>query len=73
MTRRRRIAHLRPSATFAGWLTKHPRAVVYALVVSAAAIRGVYWFELNGTPLLEAHQITQTDMHYYDGWGRAIA
>jgi tetratricopeptide (TPR) repeat protein len=43
------------------------------LVVGSLTSRIVYFTELNASPLIELHRWDQSDMHYYDGWGRQIA
>lgn len=44
-----------------------------SLVFLSMLLRGVYFVELNRGPFIALHHWDQTDMHYFDGWGRAIA
>jgi tetratricopeptide (TPR) repeat protein len=42
-------------------------------VVASISVRSVYFLQLNAGPAIELHRWDQTDMHYYDAWGRQIA
>jgi hypothetical protein len=55
------------------WLTGHRRSVVTALVCLSIALRAVYFLQLNASPCIDLHRWDQTDMHYFDTWGKAIA
>lgn len=55
------------------WLAAHHRAVLLAVVVGSALLRIAFWLELRDTPIVRAHQWTQTDMHFFDAWAKAIA
>jgi tetratricopeptide (TPR) repeat protein len=71
-------APLTPTGTAASnsvdaWLARYSRWVLLILVVASICVRGVYFLQLNSGPGIELHRWDQTDMHYYDGWGRQIA
>jgi 4-amino-4-deoxy-L-arabinose transferase-like glycosyltransferase len=54
-------------------LIRHRHAVLALLIVASIATRLIYFLQLNDTPFIQMQQWRQTDMHYYDGWGRGIA
>jgi tetratricopeptide (TPR) repeat protein len=55
------------------WLTRHSRWVLLLLVTASVFVRGTYFLQLNAGPGIDLHRWDQTDMHYYDAWGRQIA
>jgi hypothetical protein len=55
------------------WLGRHARGVLLAVVTAAVVLRLVYFFQLDSGPCLELHRLEQTDMHYYEDWGRRVA
>lgn len=75
MKRRRRTARSpsSPSSSIEAWLNRHFVAVLLALVAASVAVRGGYFLQLNAGPGIELHRWDQTDMYYYDAWGRQIA
>lgn len=55
------------------WLSANRRRGVVVLIVLAAAIRLVYFSQLNAGPLVWQHRWDQTDMAFFDTWARDIA
>jgi hypothetical protein len=55
------------------WLAARRTAVLVAIVAASAALRIVYFVQLDGGPLVRQHLWDQTDMSYYDAWARDIA
>lgn len=53
-------------------MTRRTRTLLVC-VLSALVLRVVYGLEMRGDALLSLDRLDQTDMAYYDGWGRAIA
>lgn len=49
------------------------RWILLAIVLLAVVARVLYFVQLSGGPCIEQHRWAQTDMHYFHGWGRAIA
>jgi hypothetical protein len=47
--------------------------VLVSLALVAATVRWAVHDELAAGPCLHLHRWTQSDMHYFDAWGRAIA
>ncbi len=86
MSRRRRAgfqrsgvhASLTPTGTavsisIEAWLARHSGWVLLILVAASVCVRSTYFLQLNSGPGIELHRWDQTDMHYYDAWGRQIA
>lgn len=44
-----------------------------AIVAVAILVRTIYFCQLEGSPCFRQYEWAQTDMHYFDAWGRAIA
>jgi 4-amino-4-deoxy-L-arabinose transferase-like glycosyltransferase len=55
------------------WLGRHRHWVLTALVVCSVALRAICFLQLNASPCIDLHRWDQTDMHYFDAWGKAIA
>jgi tetratricopeptide (TPR) repeat protein len=55
------------------WLARRRPLVVVLVVLIAAIVRAVYFIQLNASPLVGMQQWDQTDMHYYEAWGRTVA
>jgi len=55
------------------WLSTNRRRVLIGLLVIAAAIRLVYFVQLNAGPLVWQHRWDQSDMAFFDTWARDIA
>jgi 4-amino-4-deoxy-L-arabinose transferase-like glycosyltransferase len=55
------------------WLRRHRSTVLAIIVITSIVTRTIYFFQLDGTPFARMHEWRQTDMHYYDGWGKQIA
>lgn len=55
------------------WLKDRRRGVLAVLVGAALLLRIAAWVELRDTPCVHAAEWTQTDMHFFDEWARAIA
>lgn len=55
------------------WLAARHRMLLVALVLGSALLRVAYWLELRDGPMVLAHLRTQSDMHFFDAWARAIA
>ena len=55
------------------WLARHSGWVLLILVAASICVRSTYFLQLNSGPGIELHRWDQTDMHYYDAWGRQIA
>lgn len=70
---RRSSLHQSPLDWLEAWLARSRPIVWVILLVGSAGIRIVYFAQLNATPLVESEHSTQSDMHYYDDWGRQIA
>ena len=75
MKRRRDRRPPSPGPTFIlePWLTRHRRWILLVIVAASLAIRGVYVRQLVSDPSLDLHRWDQSDMHYFDAWGRQIA
>lgn len=61
--------------TFAieAWLTRHWQWMLLVLVAASLGVRSVYFLQLKADPAIDLHRWTQSDMNYYDAWGRQIA
>ncbi|HEY6356779.1 MAG TPA: glycosyltransferase family 39 protein, partial [Vicinamibacterales bacterium] len=55
------------------WLGARQRGVLLAIVIASIGIRIAALVQITGSSLADLQQWDQTDMHYYDGWARAIA
>ena len=55
------------------WLARHSGWILLILVAASVCVRSTYFLQLNSGPGIELHRWDQTDMHYYDTWGRQIA
>ena len=62
-----------PLARAEAWLESRRAGVLVLLVVAAFAFRLVYFVELTSGPLSAWHTWDQSDLHFFDQWGRAIA
>jgi hypothetical protein len=49
------------------------RLILLLLVAGSYALRAGTYIQLSGGPFLQLHRWQQTDMNYYDAWGRAVA
>jgi 4-amino-4-deoxy-L-arabinose transferase-like glycosyltransferase len=54
-------------------LSRLRHVIPLLLIAASIATRLVYFLQLTDTPFIQMQQWRQTDMHYYDGWGRDIA
>lgn len=75
MKRRRRTARSPSSPVFSieAWLNRHSVAILLVLAAASVAVRGVYFRQLTAGPGIDLHRWNQTDMYYYEAWGRQIA
>jgi 4-amino-4-deoxy-L-arabinose transferase-like glycosyltransferase len=55
------------------WLKERRRFILAVLAAASIAIRLLTWAQLSDTPCVHAHEWSQTDMHFFDEWARAIA
>jgi 4-amino-4-deoxy-L-arabinose transferase-like glycosyltransferase len=55
------------------WLAGRRALVLLALLSLAALVRFAYFVELSDSPYLRQHVWDQTDMHFFDEWGRRLA
>lgn len=56
-----------------GWLGAHRRGVLLALTLAAVLVRVVYMVQLTHSPCIRQHLWAETDMNFFDVWGRRIA
>ena len=61
------------SISVEAWLARHSGWVLLILVAASVCVRSTYFLQLNSGPGIELHRWDQTDMYYYDAWGRQIA
>ncbi len=61
------------SFSLEAWLARHSGWVLLILVAASVCVRSTYFLQLNSDPGIDLHRWDQTDMHYYDAWGRQIA
>jgi tetratricopeptide (TPR) repeat protein len=66
-SREKQTEHLRR------WLAAHRQAVLVAVVCASAAVRIVYFVQLNATPYVFQHRWEETDMSFFDRWARRIS
>jgi Flp pilus assembly protein TadD/4-amino-4-deoxy-L-arabinose transferase-like glycosyltransferase len=59
--------------TVEGWLSRRWVWMMAALLAASASVRIAYFLQLNGDPAIELHKFVQSDMNYFDAWGRKIA
>lgn len=52
---------------------RRTRAVIGILLICAAALRIAAFRQLDRTPLLRMDRWAQSDMHYFEAWGREIS
>ncbi|HTF57080.1 MAG TPA: glycosyltransferase family 39 protein, partial [Planctomycetota bacterium] len=55
------------------WLAARRHGVVILLAAAAILFRVAYFIELNGGPCSAWHCWDQSDLHFFDQWGRQIA
>ena len=55
------------------WLSRRWVWIIAALLAASAGVRTAYFSQLNGDPAIELHRFVQSDMNYFDAWGRKIA
>jgi len=55
------------------WLSRRWVWIMAALLAASASVRTAYFARLNGDPAVELHRFVQSDMNYFDAWGRTIA
>ena len=59
--------------TFERWLINHQRLVLVIILLSSVFLRFGYFVELNQSPCLRQHLWNETDMNFFDLWGKDIA
>ncbi len=62
-----------PSTYVEAWLRQRRWLVLAIVVAVSVAFRVAAFSQLGSGPFLSLERWTETDMHYYDAWGRAIA
>ncbi|HUK34479.1 MAG TPA: tetratricopeptide repeat protein [Vicinamibacterales bacterium] len=60
-------------ASVEAWLNRRWVWVMAVLLLASAGVRIGYFSQLNGDPAIELHRFLQSDMNYFDAWGRTIA
>jgi len=55
------------------WWIDRRAAILAATVALAVAVRIIYFVQLAGSPCIDLHRAPETDMAFFDAWGRAIA
>jgi tetratricopeptide (TPR) repeat protein len=55
------------------WLAHRQWWVLAAIVAASLGLRAAYFLQLRASPLLDLHRWNQSDMNYFDAWGRRIA
>ena len=55
------------------WLRRRRVWIFVALLAASTGVRIAYFLQLNGDPAIELHRFVQSDMNYFDAWGRKIA
>jgi 4-amino-4-deoxy-L-arabinose transferase-like glycosyltransferase len=55
------------------WLAGRRIGVVILLAAAAVLFRVAYFLEINGGPCSAWHRWDQSDLHFFDQWGRQIA
>lgn len=54
------------------WLKQNRRVVIAVILGLALALRGVAFYELAESPVMEAHTLSQMDMRFFDEWAKSI-
>ncbi len=62
-----------PLPAFDRWLALRRRWVLLVVVVASLGVRGVYFVQVSASPVINLQRWDQTDMNYFDAWGRQIA
>jgi len=62
-----------PEAPDERWLARHRQTVAAILIAAAVIVRVLYYAQLSHTELIGINRLADTDMSYYDGWGRTVA
>jgi cytochrome c-type biogenesis protein CcmH/NrfG len=55
------------------WLSRQWVWIMAALIAASAGVRIAYFVQLNSDPAIELHRFAQSDMNYFDVWGRKVA
>lgn len=62
-----------PFARIDAMLHARRHAVTLLLILFAVTVRATFWSQVVQGPCGALHRWEQSDMHHFDGWGRAVA